>query len=129
MATRKKASAPEAAPAATDSPVVKRDGFTPSLDGVAVVAAREEPSLDPEAAAIRDAEIAKLVAVTVEPRPEPTIDPELMELREDEVKALSAVTVSERAEPTIDPVVEKARDAEIKRQADALAAAEAKNKK
>ena len=49
-------------------------------------------------------------------RDEPSLDPELAKIREREVKALAEVKVdTARKEPTIDPELVKARDAEIKR--------------
>ena len=49
-------------------------------------------------------------------RDEPSLDPELAKIREREVKALADVKVdTARKEPSIDPELVKARDAEIKR--------------
>ena len=75
---------------AVESEVVKTSdlGTQRVPDGARVVAKRDEPSLDPELAKVRDEERKALDAVKIETsRPDPSIDEELVRAREAEIKA------------------------------------------
>lgn len=79
-----KKSAPAPAKRSASEPIVRT--VTYLAPGEAPTVERDEPSLDPRLAEIREEEAKRNDEVKVEPRQEPTIDPELEKARDEQVK-------------------------------------------